>query len=238
MIEQHPCPECGDSGCVPDGQHPPTPIPCPECVPDEIKAQRDMLRCKVASLEAALDTAQAEAARCEGLAYVPGYSQCTTCGFHLVSNVIDASFGRIGVDLNAEPEPCPNDGTTMRLVSWKQRCLESEAMLNHGVAEIAGERKRQIEEGWTPEHDDDTHCSGELASAAVVLTLSCESDVQALDDDEYAPEWAFGLRRKYAYDRRRRLIIAGALIAAEIDRLGRERWAALEHTLNKKAEEE
>lgn len=79
-----------------------------------------------------------------------------------------------------------------------------------GAADIASERERQIsEEGWTHEHDDQ-HADLQLLDHAVAL----------IDRDRYRDEW--GLIEKHDEDRRRMLVIAGALVAAEIDRMDRE----------------
>lgn len=89
-----------------------------------------------------------------------------------------------------------------------------------GIELIAAERKRQIEvEGWTAEHDRQ-HKSGELALAAACYAVP--------DNKRY---WGGGtiLIRLWPWDwewwkpspndRIRELVKAGALIAAEIDRL-------------------
>ena len=99
-------------------------------------------------------------------------------------------------------------------------------MLN-GVERIAVERKRQIEkEGWDAEHDDE-NSDGQLADAAVCYALhnysgdfeiTCKNNHYFIDfwdllwpwDDDY---W------KPSHQKIRNLEKAGALIAAEIDRL-------------------
>lgn len=107
-----------------------------------------------------------------------------------------------------------------------------------GIERIAAERKRQIEvEGWTPEHDAQ-HGENELLWAAVsyatpdnfrlaklVTTYRNVGQVgedrwQAVDVSvpnhwPWQPEWW----RPTPKDRIRELEKAGALIAAEIDRL-------------------
>lgn len=87
-----------------------------------------------------------------------------------------------------------------------------------GVDLIAQERARQVaEEGWTPEHDD-AHIHGELVKAAVTYTYAFT---------ERAPtqppgNWPWAQRWWKPDDRVRNLVKAGALIAAEIDRLQRK----------------
>jgi len=81
-----------------------------------------------------------------------------------------------------------------------------------GIDLIAAERQRQINvEGWTPEHDDG-HTQGELARAAAVYAVpDLHDDWWPWDDGWYRPG-----------DPIRELVKAGALIAAEIDRLQRD----------------
>ncbi len=84
-----------------------------------------------------------------------------------------------------------------------------------GVAAIAAERRRQVEaEGWTPEHDDQ-HTRGELARAAACYALAYDLGSERELLWPWAEDWW-----KPA-DRIRDLEKAGALIAAEIDRLKR-----------------
>ena len=110
-----------------------------------------------------------------------------------------------------------------------------------GVALIAAERKRQVsEEGWTPEHDD-KHEGGELAAAAVCYALP--EDDREFETGRYRwgkvvinvldvlwPWWESPHRgapfmnwwKPTPDNRIRELVKAGALIAAENDRLQRE----------------
>lgn len=99
---------------------------------------------------------------------------------------------------------------------------------------IAAERERQIaSEGWTPKHDD-THRNEELALAAVAYALppgqrdthTIEAPFSDSGEDEVIPvfwPWYGRYWRPTPDDRIRELVKAGALIAAEIDRLRRSR---------------
>jgi len=107
-----------------------------------------------------------------------------------------------------------------------------------GIEKIAAERQRQIDvEDWTPDHDDQ-HDEGELADAAAVYaTVTQENVVLRLVDLlrarwPWEPCWfkpfseppANDPQYEYSFpvvDRVRCLIKAGALIAAELDRLER-----------------
>ncbi|RAP40727.1 hypothetical protein BYZ73_13205, partial [Rhodovulum viride] len=97
-------------------------------------------------------------------------------------------------------------------------------MVGGGSAAIAAERRRQIEvEGWTPEHDDE-HDECELALAAGVYALSGASDSHLFDPERQSAIrelWPFQAHWFGPDGGRKDLVRAGALIAAEIDRLDR-----------------
>jgi hypothetical protein len=90
-----------------------------------------------------------------------------------------------------------------------------------GVAAIAEERARQVaKEGWTPEHDDE-HNEGEMAEAAACYaSLASEQALGALECPPPAA-WPWAHSWWKPKDQRRNLVRAGALIAAELDRLDR-----------------
>lgn len=99
---------------------------------------------------------------------------------------------------------------------------------NSGVGMIADERLRQIKvEGWTPEHDDE-HSSCQMADAAKGYLL-CAVLLQRgtpMSDRRIglAPGWPWDVESwKPSPDPIRNLVKAGALIAAEIDRLQRKK---------------
>ena len=83
-----------------------------------------------------------------------------------------------------------------------------------GIELIAEERYDQIRKGWSEKHDDG-HTHGELAQVAAIVAAN-GTDLE-IDHDE--DDW--NIIRKHANDRVHQLAIAGALIAAEIDRLTR-----------------
>ncbi len=97
-----------------------------------------------------------------------------------------------------------------------------------GVQLIAAERRRQVEKGWTAEHDSE-HAGCQLIDAA--LCYAGVAGSQVLDEDggkealnrivEQWPWWRGWW--KPSRDPVRNLTKAGALIAAEIDRILRER---------------
>jgi len=88
-----------------------------------------------------------------------------------------------------------------------------------GAELIAEERQRQCaEEGWTPEHDAQ-HEEGELIRAAL-----CYADCAPLTKyvGPHTWPWAPLFDKRVQHSKKRRLVIAGALIAAELDRLQAE----------------
>lgn len=93
-----------------------------------------------------------------------------------------------------------------------------------GIEIIADERQRQVvEEGWTSEHDNQ-HTKNELVRAAVCYAVANEDhmneDGEDLIESGYWP-WHPDWFKPSPDDRIRELAKAGALIAAEIDRLQR-----------------
>lgn len=125
---------------------------------------------------------------------------------------------------------------------WSGFGKRSQGATATGLDLIAAERKRQIEgERWSSEHDDE-HESGELATAAACYALpsgkrqiQCHT-VPVCGDSSFPPGqtkvhgtehprlWPWDCRwwKPTPNDRIRELVKAGALIAAEIDRLQRK----------------
>lgn len=90
-----------------------------------------------------------------------------------------------------------------------------------GVEIIAAERERQqTQEGWTPDHDDE-HGEGELRKAALCFLADVWSDTRCPRGWPWHWKWW-----KPSDDQILNLAKAGALIAAEIDRLQRAALAA------------
>lgn len=152
-----------------------------------------------------------------------------------IARVLDEALARELVDAaNAKPITC--DKTDARAIAIEQ-AIAPAGTRSAGVDLIAKERQRQIlKEGWTAEHDDD-HDDHSLALAAALYASPI-----ALYEVNVTPERAYWLdpwawdaewdkrprygsgKLKDAADtspkvRIRCLAKAGALIAAEIDRL-------------------
>lgn len=96
-----------------------------------------------------------------------------------------------------------------------------------GVAIIAAERRRQvIEEGFKPKHDA-THQDESMAMVAACYSSPDEIYIHKRDEitgthvfhDPWPKSWSKTWDKRGKHDRRKQLAIAGALCAAEIDRL-------------------
>lgn len=97
------------------------------------------------------------------------------------------------------------------------------------IKEIEYERNRQMmEEGWTEDYDD-KHTCGELAKAAACYAAPYDI-FRYLSPDHTRPlrhlfydvwPWEVHQDKRRKHSRRRSLVIAGALIVAEIERLDR-----------------
>lgn len=105
--------------------------------------------------------------------------------------------------------------------------------LSEGARRIREERERHRQIGWTEEHDDEHHSRGELAMAAAVYATPPErrslewktstppGEFPSRGDASWQQPkgWPFGPGSFKPADRIRELEKAGALVAAEIDRL-------------------
>lgn len=125
-------------------------------------------------------------------------------------------------------EPMPDGEQMFKLHGYSGPCPKPpKPIIETGVELIFAERKRQTEkEGWTTEHDD-THARGEMAIAAACYAVEgSEVEVhktqEAVRGTDYCVDaMPFGscADKRQKHSKLRRLVIAGALIAAEIDRL-------------------
>lgn len=113
-------------------------------------------------------------------------------------------------------------GSDVREVIAYALRLESAITPTKAEADVLAERAKQRTK-WGDEHDDD-HEDGVLALAAGYLAgpngiLHPDPD---FDEDAWcAPEWVRDIADKVRKDRRRELVIAAALLVAEIERLDR-----------------
>lgn len=89
------------------------------------------------------------------------------------------------------------------------------------LEDIQEERERQIRKGYDAESDDLRMMDDEMTCGAImVATSSLPPD--AACDPEHVPDWSYKIVDKYNGSKRRLLIIAAALIVAEIERLDRK----------------
>lgn len=104
--------------------------------------------------------------------------------------------------------------------------MRSKVILNNGVGRIAQERTRQIEEEGFDSAHDDRHIHGEMAKAAACHAVGANVyfapilGATSYRFQELWPlSWPKSLDHRGRSTRIRQLEIAGALAAAEIDRL-------------------
>lgn len=59
------------------------------------------------------------------LAFIPGCFRCEKCGFQLSKVCLNAATGEVGTrEQERNSEPCPNDGTIMVHVTYRERVEE------------------------------------------------------------------------------------------------------------------
>jgi len=121
----------------------------------------------------------------------------------------------------------PGDRAILQTDAGRELVTAAVAMMKDGAAAIAAERKRQTDQiGFDPAHDD-AHEECELARAArsylsyyVAEKLGCIKDYPETEPPGLV-EWPWAEEWWKPKDSRSNLVRAGALIAAEIDRLDR-----------------
>jgi hypothetical protein len=132
-----------------------------------------------------------------------------------------------GIDAEAHKRIQKNLLAALARIAELEQPQPREQTFEDGASLIAAERNRQVRiEGWSPEHDDE-HARGEMAMAARNYAYRAVNIVLGLVDvnDDF-----IGVPGGWPWDREwwkpspdpiRNLVKAGALIAAEIDRLKR-----------------
>ncbi|MCK9599658.1 MAG: hypothetical protein M0R06_11500 [Sphaerochaeta sp.] len=141
---------------------------------------------------------------------------CGICKFKAWCE-FDARERNAGTDV----DPVKDCGHLKAILAAHNAELDRIAEGTDGIALIAQERNRQIKaEGWTEEHDKQ-HSRGELSMAATCYTLVAVDQIKKYPSAEVMPSfWPWHhLWWKPTKDPIRNLVKAGALIAAEIDRI-------------------
>jgi len=101
-----------------------------------------------------------------------------------------------------------------------ERCCDCGQVMPRALADIATERNRQISvKGWSPDHDD-AHRDGSLAAAAVAYAFSAATAERYFAADPLG-FWPWDPTSWKPRSPREDLVRAGALIAAEIERIDR-----------------
>lgn len=158
------------------------------------------------------------------------WADCPICGRHV-------KCGRCGNN-------CCNGGTGTLPDGTECGCESAYALQDKGepmektltgAEEIVKERQRQKQiEGWTSDHDTQ-HQNNELAFVAaayaspeILFRIKTSEDGENVIEDCWPDEWDSFWDKRKKFSRRKQLIIAGALIAAEIDR--QDRMAAANYS--------
>ena len=89
--------------------------------------------------------------------------------------------------------------------------------MNPILLEVQAERDRQIAKGYDAAHDDEA-TEGQLAEVAGMVMLSQHSVHGALSQSRAAADY---ILNEWGEDRRKQLLIAAALLVAEVERLDR-----------------
>lgn len=146
----------------------------------------------------------------------------------LTDDIIRRAAMRAYGEAHPQSPALPHQDSKVQKKWWgiARAALSALPFMSTGIAAIAAERKRQIEaEGFTPEHDDE-HDAGELSGAASAYALSaaCQLSPYTMPLDEVPDAFPHTWSQKWwkPGTAREDLVRAGALIAAEIDRIDRE----------------
>lgn len=143
-------------------------------------------------------------------------SSPVACGYH---HEVDSAIA--GAAAGASTPVCPHietsdEGTSHCTLAVAGATSVAPPAPTAGAELIAAERRRQVEaEGWTPEHDAE-HTEGDLIEAAIAYAV--EAAPTPLAPEGWPWPWHADYWKPTA-DPARNLIKAGALIAAELDRL-------------------
>jgi hypothetical protein len=72
--------------------------------------------------------------------HVPGVWRCAKCNFQLIQSTLNANSGAITA--RDEPSSCPNDGSPMWRVTWKEHAEEAYQRYEERLEEFAASRAR------------------------------------------------------------------------------------------------
>jgi hypothetical protein len=80
--------------------------------------------------------------------HVPGVWRCAKCNFQLIQSTLNANSGAITA--RDEPSSCPNDGSPMWRVTWKEHAEEAYERYEERLEEFAASRARVevLEAAW------------------------------------------------------------------------------------------
>lgn len=107
--------------------------------------------------------------------------------------------------------------------------MRVEWTMSGAARDVLAERRRQVTaEGWSPGNDDMHHGDGSLAMVAALYAapsddlMIVKADALSISAvDPWPGSWSKRWDKRRQHARRKRLVIAGALILAEIERMDR-----------------
>ncbi len=140
----------------------------------------------------------------------------------------DQSFIRFSGGMESEQTRGLIKATALRYIGERAAAVGAPAF-DGGDLIILERISQQSEKGWSAKHDDERHVRGDLAEAAATYAIPPElrEALVAVGKSSNLPlwkalwPWGHQWWKPKPNDRIRELVKAGALIAAEIDRLQR-----------------
>ena len=181
---------------------------------NDSKKTSELLR-EIRNMESHLAHKKSDLAAAMGMERPPGFQSTEV---EIVTGTLERLIGRllcVHGDAVREVSTVLGEHMADRLVrgARKERA---------GVDRIAAERQRQIEqEGFDAERDDG-YTDGSLARAAAHYASPGDAllvEGIGVNKNMWPPAWDSVWDKKDRFDRKRQLAVAGALIAAELDRL-------------------
>lgn len=94
-------------------------------VPAEACPTCEQLRHTIVSMEKMSDCEIEAREAAEDKLYVPNQWVCRICGFCVTKMVLRADDGAVGIDTSEVHDICPNDGFSLRRLTWEQNATEA-----------------------------------------------------------------------------------------------------------------
>lgn len=134
------------------------------------------------------------------------------------------NLDRTALALRGKEQITPDLGSDHIILTEQPQLLKEVMQTSREVVvEVLRERLRQMDkEGWSIERDDKVHANAQLARAAACYALPEDDPVFPGGEQERVWPWADSYDKRGKHGVRRCLVIAAALLVAEIERLDRK----------------